>query len=509
MKRLLRAGLIELGGLTGTAVEAPVELADRLELFVDHHLVERLEGTRLVLGRPQPANIALTFDQPWEEAANYVTVIKDADVYRMYYRGCQRTPEGEFDPRTEVTCYAESRDGITWTKPMLQLHEVEGSRENNVILGPDARRVSHNFSPFLDTRPGVLRNERFKAVGGVFNDNRERSVHAGSEAGLGGLFRYVSADGIRWTLYSEEPIFVGYALDSLNCLAWVPSENAYAIYLRTWSEGGTPEQPEFRGYRTVSRAVSKDFNHWSTPKRMTFGDTPPENLYTNGTHSYFRAPHLLVGLAFRFQPERAVLSEDEMSRYGVHHTQHRGLSDAVLLTSRGGDSYDRTFLESIIRPGADRRAWSARSNAPALGVVPTTNQEMSLYVVKHYTQPDCHLRRYTLRTDGFASLEAPFAGGSAVTKPLAFTGNQLVLNYATSAAGSVRVELLDETGQPLPGFGEAECDELVGDEIAWTVTWRGDSDLGSHVGRSIRLRFLLKDANVFSYRFLPRARSVD
>ena len=87
-----------LGGLAGTAAEPPVELADRLELFVDHHLIEQFDGTRLSLGRPQPANVAVNFDQPWEKAANYVTVIKAADVYRMYYRGGQLTPEGEFDP---------------------------------------------------------------------------------------------------------------------------------------------------------------------------------------------------------------------------------------------------------------------------------------------------------------------------------------------------------------------------------------------------------------------------
>lgn len=503
MKRLLRAGLIACGGVALLSAKPPVDIADRLELFVDHYLLEQFDGTRLALGRPEPGNIALRFDQPWEQAANYVTVIKDDDRYRMYYRGCSLTREGEFDPATEVTCYAESADGITWIKPKLGLHEVNGSRENNVILGPDPRRISHNFSPFLDSRPGVPAAERFKAVGGVFNDNSERGSPGAEAAKAGGLFRYVSPDGIHWQLYSEVPVFVGYALDSLNCLTWVPGEKNYAIYLRTWSDGGTPEQPEFLGYRTVSRATSADFDHWTTPQRMTFGDTPPENLYTNGTHNYYRAPHLLVALAFRFQPERAVLSKDEMNRYGVHHTQQRGISDAVLLTTRGGESYDRTFLESILRPGPDRRAWSARNNAPALGVVPTGEGEMSLYLVAHYTQPDSHLRRYTLRTDGFASLEAPFSGGTATTKLLTFTGNQLVLNYATSVAGSVRVELLDEEGRPLPGFSGDDCDEIVGDEIARTVTWRGRSDVSAHAQRPIRLRFKLKDANLFSLRFAP------
>ncbi|MBC7367991.1 MAG: hypothetical protein H7343_14460 [Undibacterium sp.] len=484
---------------------APLDLGDRLELFVDHHLIDQLTAARLTLGQPQPREISLTFDEPWEKAANYATVIRDGTLYRLYYRGCALAPDGGFDSASEVTCYAESRDGVHWIKPRLGLHAFRGNRDNNIILAPDPRRISHNFAPFLDDRPGVPAAERYKAVGGVFNDNGAHVPSASSTAvaHTGGLFRLVSADGLHWKLHSEKPVFAGYALDSLNCLAWIPAEKNYAIYLRTWSEGGTPAHPEFRGYRTVSRAVSPDFETWSEPTRMTFGDTPPENLYTNGTHAYFRAPHLLVALAFRFQPDRAVLSPAELARYGVHPTQRLGVSDAVLLTSRGGDRYDRTFLESIIRPGPDRAAWSARNNAPALGVVPTGETEMSLYLVTHYTQPDCRLQRYTLRTDGFASVRAPFAGGTLLTKPFTFAGARLVLNYATSAAGTLRVELLDETSQPLPAFTAADCDELIGDEIARTVTWHGHADLSALAGRPVRLRFVLRDADLYSLRFQP------
>ena len=503
MNRLLQTGLLAWAAASGLLAAAPIELGDRLEPFVDSTLIDRLEHARLVLGRPQPKDVALTFDEPWEKAANYVTVIKDGARYRMYYRGCALTPAGEFDSTSEVTCYAESSDGVHWTKPRLGLHEFQGSRNNNILLGPDPRRVSHNFAPFLDDRPGVPAAERYKAVGGVYHDRPESAGSAKPTAQAGGLFRYVSADGLQWKLYSDVPIFPGYALDSLNCLAWIPGENNYAIYLRTWSEGSTPGHPEFRGYRTISRAVSKDFATWSEPARMSFGDTPPENLYTNGTHAYFRAPHLLIALAFRFQPERAVLSPEEMIRYGVHPTQRRGVSDAVFMTSRGGDHYDRTFLESIIRPGPDRHAWSARNNAPALGVVPTGEAEMSLYLVTHYTQPDCRLQRYALRLDGFASVQAPFTGGTLLTKPLTFTGHRLVLNYATSAAGSLRVELQDAAGAPLPGFTAADCDELVGDEIARPITWHGRADLAAFAGRPVRLRFVMQDADLYSLRFTP------
>lgn len=503
LNRRLRLAFLHLGLLAGSVGAAPVELGSQLTLWVDHRLIDRLDNVRLTLGQPQPREIALRFDQPWEKAANYVTVLKDGDIYRMYYRGCTMTPDGEFDSASEVTCYAESRDGITWVKPKLGLHEFQGSRDNNIILAPDTRRISHNFSPFLDDRPGVPAAERYKAVGGVFNDNSEHVPAAGEPSKAGGLFRYVSADGIRWKLYSEEPIFAGYALDSLNCLAWIPAENTYAIYLRTWSEGGTPEQPAFRGYRTVSRAVSKDFKTWSKPEQMSFGQSQPENLYTNGTHTYFRDPHLLIGLAFRFSPDRKVVSDTDDARFGVHHTQAKGVSDAVFMTSRGGNSYDRTFMESIIRPGPDLRSWTARNNAPALGVVPTGATEMSMYLVTHYTMPDCRLQRYSLRTDGFSSVKAPYVGGTLLTQPFTFSGDKLVINYSTSSIGSIRVELLDEAGQPLPGYTTADCDEIVGDEIARTVTWKNQSAVAAHAGKTVRLKFSMIDADLYSLQFQP------
>jgi hypothetical protein len=67
-------------------------------------------------------------------------------------------------------------------------------------------------------------------------------------------------------------------------------------------------------------------------------------------------------------------------------------------------------------------------------------------------------------------VNAPYRGGELVTKPLVFQGRQLVLNFATSAAGGLRVELQDREGRPLPGFGLADAVEQVGDDVErWSV----------------------------------------
>src|SRR5262245_3566711 len=95
-----------------------VEIGSRLELFVDRYLIDMLAGAELRLHHPRPAGSALKFDRPWEDGAGYATVLHDAGTNRLYYRG-SRTKDSADGSAAEVTCYAESVDGIRWTKPDL------------------------------------------------------------------------------------------------------------------------------------------------------------------------------------------------------------------------------------------------------------------------------------------------------------------------------------------------------------------------------------------------------
>ena len=88
-----------------------------------------------------------------------------------------------------------------------------------------------------------------------------------------------------------------------------------------------------------------------------------------------------------------------------------------------------------------------------------------------------------------------------VTKLITFAGDSLDINYRTGAAGSVKVEIQDANGTPLPGFAVSDCREIIGDEIERVVTWKAGSDVESLAGRPVRLRFVLADADVFSFRF--------
>lgn len=470
--------LAALIGAAFASQEAPIRLESRRELFVDRFLIERLDGARLVLHEPRDEGTAFAFDKPWEGAfSGYVTIIKDGETYRAYYRGLPAPRQD--GTSAETTCVAESRDGIRWTKPELGLFEVGGGKGNNVVWAGDPP-TSHNFSPLLDARPGVAPAERYKALAGT-----DRS----------GLFAFVSPDGLRWKKLRPGPVFTKGMFDSQNVAFWSESERLYVMYFRIWSGGG------WEGFRTVGRTTSPDFVHWSEPEAMTFGGAPMEHLYTQQTHPYFRALHISIAVAARFMPGRQVLTEDQARRAGVDPGYFKDCSDAVLMTSRGGSAYDRTFMESFIRAGIGPKNWVSRSNYPALNVVPTGPHEMSIYVNQDYAQPTAHLRRYSLRLDGFASLNAPYAGGEMVSKILSFGGERLFLNFATSAAGEIRIEIQTPEGEPIPGFALSDCPPIIGNEIERMAAWTGGASLASLIGRPVRLRIALKDADLYSIQF--------
>jgi hypothetical protein len=201
-----------------------------------------------------------------------------------------------------------------------------------------------------------------------------------------------------------------------------------------------------------------------------------EELYTNNTHPYYRAPHIYVATPTRFVPELG------------------GSTDIMFMTSRGGKCYNRLFMEAFIRPGLDPTRWGNRSNYLAQNVVPTGPAEMSLY---HAPSGD----RYVLRTDGFVSIHGDYAGGEMISRALRFSGEELVLNYSTSAAGSIQIEVREAGGKTIPGFSLSECIPMIGDEIEGIVRWSHGASIGELKGKLVRLRFRVQDADLFSMQF--------
>ncbi|MBN2326446.1 MAG: hypothetical protein JXR73_04765 [Candidatus Omnitrophica bacterium] len=455
-----------------------MEIGARLEPFFDLRLVDQIEGVEHRLHAPQAAGEAIKFDRPWEgRYCGYITVIQDEGLFRMYYRGL---PQAKADgSNAETTCYAVSEDGVHWEKPNLGLYPYEGSSENNIIVSGEAP-FSHNFAPFLDANPHADPHAKYKALAGI------------SKTGLMG---FASSDGVVWKKLQDEPLITEGTFDSQNAAFWSESEGKYCCYLRTWTGG------DFKGYRTISRCTSEDFIHWSKPVEMDFGSPLEEHLYTNQTHPYYRAPHIYVSLAARFMPGRRILSAEQFKQIGGEASYSGDCSDTVFMTSRGGARYDRAFKESFIRPGLGLENWSSRSNYTACGVIPAGPAEMSMFVQRRYGQLDHYLERYRIRLDGFASMHANFAGGEFITKPVRFTGGKLALNVSTSAAGAVQIELQDAEGAPIDNFTLDDSDLFVGDAINAAASWKGSGDVSCLSGKPVRLRFVMKDADLYSFQF--------
>jgi hypothetical protein len=77
----------------------------------------------------------------------------------------------------------------------------------------------------------------------------------------------------------------------------------------------------------------------------------------------------------------------------------------------------------------------------------------------------------------------------------------LILNYSTSAAGGIRVEIQDATGQAIAEYTLADCNLIIGNEIERMVTWENGADVSSLSGKEIRLRFVMNDAHLYSLQF--------
>jgi len=460
----------------------PLDIGSRLELFVDDYLVDTLEGLEHKLHSPRSAGKVLTFDKPWEgvTSGNSVGVFQDGDLYRMYYRGSSHAGyalESLLEPGEKViaehpyaACYAESRDGIQWTRPSLGIVEFQGSKDNNIVW---RGKGSGAFLPFKDPNPEAPAQERYKAVG----------------PDRGALYAFVSPDAIHWREMQEEPILTDGAFDSPNLAFWDTVQERYVAVYRDF----------VNGVRTIKIATSTDFRNWTPGQWGEFGEAPSEHLYTNATRPYFRAPHIYLAFPRRFHPWKTMKPFDQGSISGC--------SDAIFMSSRDAVHWTR-FLEAFIRPGIGVRNWVHRTNTPAWGLLATQPDEISLFVERHYTFPSNHLERMVIRTDGFVSVHAGYSGGELITKPLAFQGENLILNYATSAAGSIRLEIQDAQGKPLPGFALEESPLIWGDEIEHTVRWErshakatSDKPLARIAGKPVRLRFVMKDADLYSLRF--------
>jgi len=342
-------------------------------------------------------------------------------------------------------------------------------------------------------------------------------------------------------------------LDSQNIAFWDPAAGLYREYHREAMKI-TPDShrletmkgqpgPSMTGPRTVRTSTSKDLFSFPEPSlsedprnspktsRICQGEfiecpgAPIEDLYMSNIQPYYRAPHILMGFPARYvnrgwsEPMYDLpglddrLARAKTSTKGEFGRNGSAITDALFMTSRDGRTFKR-WAEAFLRPGPrQKESWVYGDNYFFWGMVETKSaledapNEISMYATEGYWQGEStSFRRLTLRLDGFVSAHAPLAGGEIVTKPIHFEGGNLTLNLETSAAGGVRVEIQDVDGKPIDGYALADCPPIYCDRIAQVVRWnKPGGDVRPLSGKPVRLRFVLKDADLYSFQFVPYA----
>lgn len=451
-------------------------VADEKQLFIDELFFEKSQGVALKVHparKTQEKNIVP--DRPWESATlNWFSVADDEGKCRMWYE-CYDVSGWDGSDDTSF-CYAESTDGIHWTKPNLGLFEYQGSKNNNILfrmIGPEgAHSRVHGTGVFKD--PHAPANARYKAVSqGIFVGFKPPHRVAGM----------VSPDGIRWTRYSQ-PI-CDIPADSQYSAFWDERLGKYVLYGRVGGHG-----------RSIGRSESADFSHFE-PLGLVLQtdeeDPPNSDLYNPAAIKYPYAANVYLMFPSLYQHDSDTLDiRLAVSRDGIHWTWPERVPFVPLGGPGGFDSGSLYMGQGIIRRGSE--LWQYFSGSPL-----KHNEAKLENLIKAENRRV--YSRIVSRLDGFVSVDAGPEGGFFETPPLTFTGSRLELNVQVRDGGWLRVALLDKTGAPIKGYTAEQCRPVTGDHITAVVGWNGRSDLSGLAGKPIKMRVELRNASLYAFQF--------
>jgi hypothetical protein len=314
---------------------------------------------------------------------------------------------------------------------------------------------------------------------------------------------------------------------------WDDRLGKYAAYFRRNLKDETAQG------RTVARSESPDFNHFphvlESPVVMRVDDLYRGNFDLLGTNSRAVMDVYASGVikypwaedSYFMFPWQYYHYDNHQPEFAKERPINAGPVDARFAASRDGIKWERLDYQPWVRLGM-KGEFDSKRIYMVHGIVPGANErELFMYYLgcndthgwgRDNSNNDALLTaagvaptgpnaisRLVLRRDGFVSVRAPFTGGEFTTPLLRFNGEQLLLNVDTSSAGELRVEILDETGQPMPGFTLKDCDLIhTANEINRPVKWNGRKELSRLEGKSIRLRFVMRDVDLYAFQFADR-----
>ena len=472
-------GAIKFYRLADASVSSLLSLnvGSNKQLFIDNLFFESSTNVALKVHPPvKTGEKNLQREQPWESATlNWFNVMQEGGNYRMWYEcydidGWPTTDDTSF-------CYAESTDGIYWTRPNLGLFTYQGSSNNNILyrmIGPPgANSRVHGTGVFVD--PTAPPASRYKAVSqGLFDAFTPPYRIAGM----------YSADGLQWTRYPA-PVCQVFA-DSQYSGLWDARLQKNVIYGRAFSATG----------RALGRSESADFTNFAELNLVlaTDGNDPTDSDLYNPTalqYPYATNVYLMFPSLYQHTPDTLDIRL-AVSRDGVTWTWPERVPFIPLGPIGQFDSGSLYMGQGLIRNGDD--LWLYYSGSP----LKHNEAELDQLILPGSGRV---FSRVVSRLDGFVSADAGTGGGSFLTPSLMFTGNSLKLNVQVSPGGAVRVGLLDACGAPVSGRAIEDCLPITGDGVALVVHWNTGTDVSGRAGNPTKMRVEMQNASLYAFQF--------
>jgi len=485
---------------------APLDIGLGKQLLVDDHVIAHRQNVARGLGEVTKHNggqPALVRDRPWEDdgVCFYGSVVHDGRKFQMWY--C---------PWAHTTAYAESKDGVHWTKPSLGLFHFTPEKAAKLHFSPPAdRKVTYRgkdnnilghfgdgFTCFIDPHETDPKH-RYKAAHSHVNTARACLSY--------------SADGIHWKPYNNGEPVTGRAADTSNQILWDEGAKVYRLFTRQdFGTGGG--SGEIRGSRSMANPdVRANPTGWTPVRAWRFDRQGPDEHKRRQIYSLNDWIYEGVHFALMSVYEHPDAPPMKLTGMDYHKRHERDVMTFYIGTSRDGDSWDLTWVyagKEFVPRGPDG-SYDKDMVVPSSNIV--TFQDKHWIYYAGYRERHWHAPRKpvillaTLPLDRFVCLEAKGKPGSVTTKPFKLVGNVLLVNVE-APAGWLAVEVLDEAGKPIPGYSRTESVALVGaDGIRERPRWKKHPDLSALVGRVVCLRFYLSDARLYAFQLADRPMS--
>jgi hypothetical protein len=512
-------------------------------LLLDEHVIASTKNLtqEFFPAKRHPANPVIKRSEPWEGIGPYVwgnRLMQDPanGQFRLWYSSY------EFAGNAYRWGLATSPDGLKWTKPDLGIQEVHGKPARNCLpLGPHGEKGARCIA--RDPRPTTPDERRFLGVRFTYD----------------GEFVSFSPDGIHWTEHPKNPVW--HVPSDIIHVMWDGRRNEFVAYFKMWELAGTQvlpsgEEKPFLAYcstftpKPIAGSNKADFEVPITHfKKNAPAEVTTEKLVLraqgqgkddgggSSLSGAWHAKRVQVWArsedGIHWTDEQLVLRADEkdpptaniqymfvIQRGGYYLaflTLHdeAGHFDIQLAHSADGIHFKRPWRKPWLGHGPEgafdmgmvlgpadpivgaKEMWFPYGGTPITHDSPRQDYEQAIGLA-------------TTRLDGFSSWRATGDGdGELVTQPFRFEGDQLFVNAVAEPGGSVSVEVLDESGHAIPGFTANDSVALQGDTLADAAAgrarWKSSDSLKDLAGKQVRLRLLLRSAEVFAFRVADEA----